>query len=139
MYNPLISGLLFALLKDRHRFSTLAPGDCAVHQNKTSERTASRPFQPWQVTRRQAAPTVAELREARQRVEVETRRTVQQQIIVQQRKLLKDQQEQIARLKEKQNAMGLRLEMEKPAQLSQLSVPGGTRPQSHSFNPREPR
>ncbi|KAM4534077.1 coiled-coil domain-containing protein 191 [Odontesthes bonariensis] len=125
--------------KDRHRLSTLAPGDCAVRQDKTSARTASRPFQPWQVTRGQAAPTVAELREARQRVEVENRQTVQQQIIVQQRKLLKDQQEQIARLKEKQNAMGLQLEMEKPAQLSQLSVPGGTRPRSHSSNPREPR
>lgn len=115
----------------------------------------SRPSQPWQVTQRHAAPTAAELHEARQRVEsgvstrtkrtaspagrFESRHVVQQQIITQQRKLLKEQQEKIARLTEKQNMLDLELEMEKTAQLTQLSVLRGSRARSCSFDPTEQR
>lgn len=123
-----------------------------VHQIKTPVVNKAQPSEPWQVTRRHAAPTPAELQEARQRAEgvrskttaspgsrFENRHAVQQEIIAQQRKLLKEQQEQISRLREKQNMMGLELEMEKTAQLTQLSVLRGSRPKSHNFDPREQR
>lgn len=115
----------------------------------------AQPTQPWQVTRRHAAPTAAELQEARQRVEgsgftgpkrpalpgsrFENRYAVQQQIITQQRKLLKEQQEQIAQLREEQRMKGSELGMEKTAQLAQLSMLGGSRPKSHNFDPTEQR
>lgn len=113
------------------------------------------PTQPWQVTRRHAAPTAVELQEARQRVEgrvsappkrpalpgsrLENRYAVQQQIITQQRKLLKEQQEQIVKLREAQSMKDLELEMERTAQLTQLSVLGGSRAKSCSFDPTEQR
>lgn len=115
----------------------------------------AQPTQPWQVTQRHAALTAAELHDARQRGEgggfsrsksaaspgsrFENRHAVQQQIITQQRKLLKEQQEQIARLKEAQSMMDLELDIEKPAQLSQPSIQGGLRPKSHHFDPSEQR
>ncbi|XP_012712866.2 coiled-coil domain-containing protein 191 isoform X1 [Fundulus heteroclitus] len=102
------------------------------HQGQISVGEAAQPRQPWQVTRRHAAPTAAELHHARRRARengapgttggCEKRHAVQQQIITQQRKLLKEQQEQIARLKAEQSVMGLELEMEKAAQLTQLSA-----------------
>ncbi|KAM9713161.1 coiled-coil domain-containing protein 191 [Menidia menidia] len=122
-----------------HRLRTIAPGNCTVKPAKTSVRTVPRPFEPWKVTRRLTVPSAAELCEARQRVEVEDRPTIQQQIIAQQRRLLQEQQEQIARLKEKQNLMDLQPEMEKPAQLSEVPVTGGTRTKSHSLNTMEQR
>ncbi|XP_044031665.1 coiled-coil domain-containing protein 191 isoform X2 [Siniperca chuatsi] len=141
--------------ENHHRSGTLAPDASAVHENKTPVGTVAQPTQPWQVTRRHAAPTAAELHDARQRGEgdgftcsksaaspgsrFENRHAVQQQIITQQRKLLKEQQEQIARLKEEQSMAGLELEIEKTAQLTQLSMLRGLRPKSHSFDPREQR
>lgn len=114
--------------------------------------TVAQPSQPWQVTRRHLAPTAAELHESRHRGEAsgftctaplgsrfENRHAIQQQVITQQRKLLKEQQEQIARLREEQSIMGLELEMEKTAQLAQLSARGGSRPKSHNFDPKEQR
>uniref|UniRef100_A0A3P9HXZ1 Coiled-coil domain containing 191 n=1 Tax=Oryzias latipes TaxID=8090 RepID=A0A3P9HXZ1_ORYLA len=101
------------------------------NQSETSAKvrgTVSGPLQPWQVTRRHTAPTAEDFHKARQWVEdftssttstgsrFESRHAVQQQIITQQRKLLKEQQEQIARLKEEQNMKDLRLEMEKTAE-----------------------
>ncbi|XP_041817683.1 coiled-coil domain-containing protein 191 [Chelmon rostratus] len=140
--------------EDQHRPGTLAPDASAVHRNNPVG-TVAQPTQPWQVTRRHAAPTAAELHEVRRRGEgggfacpkrapspgsrFENRHTIQQQIITQQRKLLKEQQEQIAQLREKQSMMGLELEMEKTAQLTQLSMLRGSRPKSHNFDPTEQR
>ncbi|XP_015250786.1 PREDICTED: coiled-coil domain-containing protein KIAA1407 homolog [Cyprinodon variegatus] len=134
------------------------------HQDKNSVAEVGRPLQPWQVTRRHTAPTTAQLHHAHGRTREnrvlgsecrsESRKAVQQQIIAQQRKLLKEQQEQIAQLKEKQSIMGLELDMEKAAQLTQLKAvreekscsfgPGGQRapgakgePRSQSAPPRE--
>uniref|UniRef100_A0A671W8R0 Coiled-coil domain containing 191 n=1 Tax=Sparus aurata TaxID=8175 RepID=A0A671W8R0_SPAAU len=120
-----------------HRSGTSAHNASAVQQNRTPVCTVAQPTQPWQVTRRHAAPMAAELRQARQRVEdgsfaspiraalpgsrFENRHAVQQQIITQQRKLLKEQQDQIALLREGQSMKGLELEMEKTAQLTELS------------------
>ncbi|XP_051266401.1 coiled-coil domain-containing protein 191 [Dicentrarchus labrax] len=141
--------------EDHHRSGTLAPESSAVHQNKTPVGSAAQPTQPWQVTRRHAAPTAAELHATRQRGEgggvtcskravspggrFENRHAIQQQIITQQRKLLKEQQEQIARLREEQSVAGLELEMERTAQLTQLSVLRDTRPKSHKVDPTEQR
>ncbi|KAM9337595.1 coiled-coil domain-containing protein 191 [Symphorus nematophorus] len=141
--------------EDQVRSGTLTPDASVVHQNKTPVTTVTQPTQPWQVTRRHAALTAAERREARQRGEgggltcprwavspgsrFENRHAVQQQIITQQRKLLKEQQEQIALLKEEQSMMGLELEMEKTAQLTQLSMLRGSRPKSNKFDPTEQR
>lgn len=65
------------------------------------------------------------------------RYTVQREIIAQQRKQLKEQQEQIALLTEKQNIKGLELEMERIAQLTQVSLLGGSRPESRNGEPTE--
>ncbi|KAM8823198.1 coiled-coil domain-containing protein 191 [Spinachia spinachia] len=132
--------------EDHQRSSTLPPKASAVAQHlnpEGAEVTAeAQPALPWQVTRRHTAPTAAELHGPRQRGEAggaksETRRGVQQQIITQQRKLLKDQQEQIAQLRREQSLMGLELEMEKSTQLAQLSVLRGAR--AKSFDPTEQR
>lgn len=113
------------------------------------------PTQPWQVTRHHAAPTAVELQEARQKVEgrvsappkrpalpgsrLENRYAVQQQIITQQKKLLKEQQEQIVKLREAQSVKDLELVMERAAQLAQLSVLAGSRARSCSVEPTEQR
>uniref|UniRef100_A0A671W6S0 Coiled-coil domain containing 191 n=1 Tax=Sparus aurata TaxID=8175 RepID=A0A671W6S0_SPAAU len=144
--------------EEQHRSGTSAHNASAVQQNRTPVCTVAQPTQPWQVTRRHAAPMAAELRQARQRVEdgsfaspiraalpgsrFENRHAVQQQIITQQRKLLKEQQDQIALLREGQSMKGLELEMEKTAQLTELSLLGGSRPKSHNSElteQREPR
>nr|XP_046227086.1 coiled-coil domain-containing protein 191 isoform X2 [Scatophagus argus] len=141
--------------EEHHRSGTLAPNASAVHQNKILVGTGAQPTQPWQVTRRHAAPTAAELHDARQRAEnggftcpkraaslesrFENRHAVQQQIIAQQRKLLKEQQEQIAHLREEQSMMGLELEMEKTAQLTKLSVLRGSRPKRPTSDLTEQR
>ncbi|XP_054893212.1 coiled-coil domain-containing protein 191 isoform X2 [Poeciliopsis prolifica] len=107
-------------------------------QSKNSVGDAGQPLRPWEVTRRHIAPTAEELHNARQRVtenrvlgnkrtaspagRFENRHAIQKQIITQQRKLLKEQQEQITRLKEKQIFTELELEMEKAAQITQLSA-----------------
>ncbi|XP_028289251.1 coiled-coil domain-containing protein 191 [Parambassis ranga] len=131
--------------KEGHHRSGLAPETSAVQQDETPVAAATQPAQPWQVTRRPAALTAAERCEARQRREgicskrailpgsrFENRHTVQQQIITQQRKLLKEQQEQIAQMKQEQVMIGLELEMEKNAQLTKLSVLRGSRPKSQN-------
>ncbi|XP_040023282.2 coiled-coil domain-containing protein 191 isoform X1 [Gasterosteus aculeatus] len=120
--------------KDHQRSSTLAPKASAVAQHKNPEGAEAPPTLPWQVTRRHAAPTAAALHGAQQ-----SSCGVQQQIITQQRKLLKDQQEQIAQLRREQSAMGLELEMEKTTQLAQRSARRGARAKSCDFDPREPR
>ncbi|XP_034415898.1 coiled-coil domain-containing protein 191 isoform X2 [Cyclopterus lumpus] len=133
--------------EDHHRSSTLAPNASAVPQHKTPVGAVAQPTQPWQVTRRHAAPTAAKLHGAQQRGEgggficlksavspasrFENRHAVQQQIITQQRKLLKEQQEKIAQLKEEQSVKSLELEMEKTTQLTQLSMLRASRPKSH--------
>ncbi|XP_068588435.1 coiled-coil domain-containing protein 191 [Cebidichthys violaceus] len=142
--------------KEDHQMSgTLAPKASAVPQKKPPVGAVARPTQPWQVTRRHAAPTAAELHGAQQRGEgggstcsksavspgsrFENRHAVQQQIITQQKKLLKEQQEQIAQLKKEQSVMGLELEIEKTTQLTQLSMLRASRPKSHNFDPTEQR
>ncbi|KAM6900238.1 coiled-coil domain-containing protein 191 [Xenentodon cancila] len=124
--------------KDHHMSDVLPRDNSAVNQDKTSLGNVSQPFEPWQLTRRHTAPTAPELHKARQRVEddvltsskrkvsassrFENRHAVQQQIITQQRKLLKEQQEQIAQLKEMQNMLALEKDMEKTAQLTITTV-----------------
>ncbi|XP_053268844.1 coiled-coil domain-containing protein 191 [Pleuronectes platessa] len=127
--------------KDHHRSGSLARNTSALHQDKTPGRTAAQPTQPWQVTRRHAAPTAAELQDARQQGvagdakstaspsdRLENRHAIQQQVIAQQRRLLKVQQDQIAQLTEEQSVKGLEEEMKKTAQLSQPSKGRGSEP-----------
>ncbi|XP_028424747.1 coiled-coil domain-containing protein 191 [Perca flavescens] len=140
---------------EHHRSSTSAPNASAVHQNKTPVGAVAQPTQPWQVTRQHAAPTAAELQGAQQRCEgggftcskstvppgskFENRHAAQQQIITQQRKLLKEQQEQIVRLKEEQSVAGSELEMEKTTRLKHQSIIGGLRPKSLNFDRTDQR
>uniref|UniRef100_A0A8C7DKS7 Coiled-coil domain containing 191 n=1 Tax=Oncorhynchus kisutch TaxID=8019 RepID=A0A8C7DKS7_ONCKI len=114
---------------------------------------------PWQVTRRNAALSAGELRRARERGEVgdgdgsvgaaprshtaavcggrfEHRHASQQQTIAEQRKLLREQQEQIARLQEEQSMMGLRQEAQTSAQ---IAVPASPRPRGMTSDPKESR
>ncbi|XP_019897151.2 coiled-coil domain-containing protein 191 isoform X2 [Esox lucius] len=106
------------------------------------------PTLPWQVTRRHAALTAAERFDSRAQQMVEAgerggdgsvnpaprghgaewrggrfehRHLSQQQTIAEQRRLLREQQEQIARLQEKQSMMGLKQE----SQMAQPNVPAG--------------
>lgn len=117
--------------------------------------TAARPSQPWQVTRRHAAPTAAELHRAWQKEEeggacirsvlvspgsrFENRHAAQKQIIAQQRKLLKEQQEQIIRLKQEQNMRGLTLEKERAAKVTQSTMLGGLRPKTRNIDTKVQR
>ncbi|KAM7369894.1 hypothetical protein PAMP_011182 [Pampus punctatissimus] len=134
--------------EDHHSSGTSAPDASSACHDKTP--VGAQPTQPWQVSRRHVAPTAAELHEIRQRGKgskravssgsrFENRHVVQQQIITQQRKLLKEQQEQIARLKEEQSMIGLELEAQKTVPLTQLSVPGASKPKSQNFDPTEQR
>ncbi|XP_029516757.2 coiled-coil domain-containing protein 191 [Oncorhynchus nerka] len=114
---------------------------------------------PWQVTRRNAALSAGELRRARERGEVgdgddsvgaaprshtaavcggrfEHRHASQLQTIAEQRKLLREQQEQIARLQEEQSMMGLRQEAQTAAQ---IAVPASPRPREMTSDPKESR
>lgn len=141
-----------------HGTGAVIPDGPAQLQDKTHVASAvsvAQPTQPWQVARRHAAPTAAELHKAQQKDEdgnlahsksmaapgsrFEHRHAVQQQIITQQRKLLREQQVQIARLKEEQSMMGLELEAQKTAQLIQLSSPGGSKLKSYKCGPTEQR
>lgn len=61
-----------------------------------------------------------------------SRHTLHREIIRQQRKQLREQQEQIALLTEKQNIKGLEVDMERMAQLEQISLLEGSRPGSGS-------
>ncbi|KAM7390469.1 hypothetical protein PAMA_008567 [Pampus argenteus] len=138
--------------EDHHRSGTSAPDASAACHDKTP--VGAQPTQAWQVSRRHVAPTAAELHEIRQRGKdftcskraassgsrFENRHVVQQQIITQQRKLLKEQQEQIVRLKEEQSMIGLELEAQKTVPLTQLlSVPGASKPKSQNFDPTDQR
>ncbi|KAM3593051.1 uncharacterized protein V6R79_005140 [Siganus canaliculatus] len=121
--------------------------DSAVHKKRLSVGAVDEPTEPWQVTRRHAAPTATGLHEVQQRGEgsdkrgmslgsrFENRHAVQQQIITQQRKLLKEQQEKIEQLRKEQSMMDLKLEMEKTAQLAKLTVQEGSKPRSHNVDP----
>nr|XP_014014832.1 unnamed protein product [Salmo salar] len=115
------------------------------------------PTLPWQVTRRHAALSGDELRRARQRGEgggdggvgavplsrsaelrggrFERRHASQQQTIAEQRRLLREQQEQIARLQEGKGMMGLKQE----AQIAQLAVPAAPGPRGMTSDHKEPR
>ena len=145
--------MFIPLKEDHQRSSTFAANTSTVHQSKTPAGTVVQLTQPWQVTRQHAAPTALQLQEARQRAErrdfsapknaaspvnrFERRFAAQQQVITQQRKLLKEQQEQIAQLSEEQSMMGLELEMEKCSQLPQLSMPRESRQRARSSGPAE--
>ncbi|XP_060950253.1 coiled-coil domain-containing protein 191 [Limanda limanda] len=137
---------------DHHRSGSLARNASALHQVKMPARAAAQPTQPWQVTRRHAAPTAAELQDARQQGvggeaesdtspgdRFENRHAIQQQVIAQQRRLLKVQQDQIAQLKEEQSVKGLEEELKRSAQLSQPSKGRGSRPKSRDSEPAEQR
>lgn len=105
------------------------------------------------MTRRHTAPTEVQVQEALQKVEGQrsadprkagavvgkhgSRYTLQREIITQQRKQLREQQEQIALLTEKQNIKGLEVDMERMAQLAQISLLGGSRPESGDGEPAE--
>ncbi|XP_055737942.1 coiled-coil domain-containing protein 191 [Salvelinus fontinalis] len=115
------------------------------------------PTLPWQVTRRHAALSGDELRRARQRGEeggdgsvgavprsrsaelrggrFERRHASQQQTITEQRRLLREQQEQIARLQEGKGMMGLKQE----AQIAQFAVPAAQGPRGMISDHKEPR
>nr|XP_020455613.1 coiled-coil domain-containing protein 191 isoform X2 [Monopterus albus] len=134
-----------------HMPGTSAPNTSAFHQDKTPMGAVTQLSQAWQVTRQHVVLTAAELQETLQRGEggsksavswggrFENRHAIQQQIITQQRKLLKEQQEQINRLREEQSVTGLKLEMEKTAQLLQLTMKEGPMPKSHSSDPTQLR
>ncbi|XP_072544994.1 coiled-coil domain-containing protein 191 isoform X2 [Salminus brasiliensis] len=96
-----------------------------------TDRKAAVPTQAWQVTRRHAALSQAELRQAHQRQPLnsalrcrsaersgrfEHRHMAQKQTITEQRRLLKEQQELISRLQERQNFLELRQEAERHAE-----------------------
>ncbi|KAF3836536.1 hypothetical protein F7725_029094 [Dissostichus mawsoni] len=131
-------------LEGHPRSKTLAPDDSSVHRNQTPVGVQA---QPWQVTRRHAAPSASELHgsfsgsksAAASGSRFENRHAVQQQIISQQRRLLKEQQEQISRLRDEQSMKGLELEMEKTAQLTQLVMTAESRPKSNHSEPTEQR
>ncbi|XP_067291394.1 coiled-coil domain-containing protein 191 [Pseudorasbora parva] len=91
------------------------------------------PTQAWQVTRRHAALSSAELRRARQGQQQKTTRrgsaeftggqfkhghVALQQTVAEQRRLLKEQQDQILQLQERQNILELRHEAEKSVLLA---------------------
>ncbi len=106
---------------------------------KTGRSEAS-PTQAWQVMRRHAALSLAELQQARQGQHHQTSRSgnaelsagqfkhrhaALQQTVAEQRRLLKEQQEQIQHLQERQNILELRHEAEKTTLLA-TGPPGAT-------------
>lgn len=113
--------------------------------------SVAEPTQPWQVSLRHVAPTAAEFGKARQRGEdggftwkitgqgFQNRHAAQQQIIVQQRKLLKEQQDQITQLKGEQSVIGLELEAQKTAPSTWIAVPGASRQKSRNFDSTQQR
>ncbi|CAN9506299.1 unnamed protein product [Ophioblennius macclurei] len=150
---PETRGQFEASTNEAHQRSrALTPKTSTAHPPRTTTPAAVWPSEPWQVSRRHASPNAAELCEASRRGQgdgavcaknaastgagFESTHATHRHIITQQRKLLKEQQEQIARLKGEQNIMGLQLEMERSAQLACQSAPGGSRPRSCSTDPR---
>ncbi|KAK9953339.1 hypothetical protein ABG768_017341 [Culter alburnus] len=104
-----------------------------VQATKSTGRSEAPPTQAWQVTRHHAALSMAELRRARQGQQQQTTRSrsaergsgqfkhghvALQQTVAEQRRLLKEQQEQIQQLQERQNILELRHEAEKSALLA---------------------
>uniref|UniRef100_A0A3B4BLY4 Uncharacterized protein n=1 Tax=Periophthalmus magnuspinnatus TaxID=409849 RepID=A0A3B4BLY4_9GOBI len=146
------SGKLRAIQNPTLHFST--SDTSLVHQEKNpgaNMAPVTQPTEPWQISRQHAAPSGAEIRRALQDrgssclkkltapgARFEHRHTMQQQIISQQRKLLKEQQEQIVQLKE-QLVISLELEEQKTAQRLQLASASDTRPRMHKPEPREQR
>ncbi|XP_052452152.1 coiled-coil domain-containing protein 191 [Carassius gibelio] len=118
-------------------------------------RSEAPPTQAWQVTRRHAALSLAELQQARQGQQHQTSRSgnaelrsgqfkhrhaALQQTVAEQRRLLKEQQEQIRHLQERQNILELRHEEEKTALLA-TGPPGATNtccpPKPNTETPKE--
>ncbi|XP_076868794.1 coiled-coil domain-containing protein 191 [Brachyhypopomus gauderio] len=113
-----------------------------------TDRKAAPPTQAWQVTCRHAALSPAELQQAChgryltsaprcRSAEVrggrfEHRHAVQQQTIAEQRRLLREQQDLISHLQEKQNVLELRQEAERTAQTAAASGPVDVR---HAASP----
>ncbi|KAM3860699.1 coiled-coil domain-containing protein 191 [Diretmus argenteus] len=139
-----------------HVLATLAPATASpARPDDTPAGAVARPTQPWQVSRRHAALTAGELLRAQQRDEgdggsssirfrstallggqFEHRHAAQQQTIKQQRRLLKEQRDQIAQLQEEQSMMGLKAEAQRAAQ---LTIPAASGPKSLSGDPKEHR
>uniref|UniRef100_A0A3Q3FZT7 Coiled-coil domain containing 191 n=1 Tax=Labrus bergylta TaxID=56723 RepID=A0A3Q3FZT7_9LABR len=157
LINAATTGKLKATGTQKYQHIMAPPEAVSTEPERTNKRKApvgalTQPTQPWQVTRHHAAPSAAELHEVQRRGEgdgvpclrstgplgsrFENRHAVQQQIITQQRNLLKEQQEQITRLKEEQSVVSLELDMERTAQLTQLSILRGHRPKSHTMEAR---
>ncbi|XP_067234563.1 coiled-coil domain-containing protein 191 isoform X2 [Chanodichthys erythropterus] len=102
-----------------------------VQATKSTGRSEAPPTQAWQVTHRHAALSMAELRRARQGQQTTRSGSAErgggqfkhghvalQQTVAEQRRLLKEQQEQIQQLQERQNILELRHEAEKSALLA---------------------
>uniref|UniRef100_A0A667X142 Coiled-coil domain containing 191 n=1 Tax=Myripristis murdjan TaxID=586833 RepID=A0A667X142_9TELE len=124
-----------------------------AHQENLPVGAVTQPTQPWQVSRRHAALTAGELRRARRRGEAgggasstcsqraaslgshfEHRHAVQQQTITQQRKLLREQKEQIAQLQEEQTIMRVKLDVQRTRNTSahlSPSVPKAMEERAH--------
>ncbi|KAK7879012.1 hypothetical protein WMY93_030765 [Mugilogobius chulae] len=103
--------------KEVHQsFHSIASATSLIHQDKNpgaSKAPVTLPTEPWQISRQHVAPTGDEIRRALQKdralsslknlstpgARFEHRHTTQQQIISQQRKLLKEQQDQIVQLR----------------------------------------
>ncbi|XP_029934918.1 coiled-coil domain-containing protein 191 isoform X2 [Myripristis murdjan] len=144
--------------EDHHRSGSPAPVAPPAHQENLPVGAVTQPTQPWQVSRRHAALTAGELRRARRRGEAgggasstcsqraaslgshfEHRHAVQQQTITQQRKLLREQKEQIAQLQEEQTIMRVKLDVQRTAQLTQQAPPAPSRPEGLNFDPEKQR
>lgn len=69
----------------------------------------------------------------------ENRHTTQQRTIAEQKRLLREQLEQIAWLQEEQSMMGLKLEAQRAAQLTQLATPAAPGPKGLNLDPKEQR
>ncbi|XP_016121403.1 coiled-coil domain-containing protein 191-like, partial [Sinocyclocheilus grahami] len=130
-------------------FKTLSPRENISHQDVaaapessslTAQASEAPPTQAWQVRRRHAALSSAELQQLRQGQQQQTsqsgsvelsggqfkhRHAALQLTVAEQKRLLKEQQEQIRHLQERQNILELRHEAEKIALLG-TSPPGAT-------------
>lgn len=100
-------------------------GSSTAQITNSSGRSEAQLTQAWQVTRRHAALSLAELRRAHQSSrsrgaelsggQFKHRHAALQQTVAEQRRLLKEQQEQILLLQERQNILELRHEEDKTA------------------------
>ncbi|XP_028825988.1 coiled-coil domain-containing protein 191 [Denticeps clupeoides] len=122
------------------------------YAGSTLSRSSSQVIQAWQVTRKHAALTASELRRAKAGSQAEDhgsplpcsanarggrfehRHAAQQQTIIHQQKLLREQQEQIAQLREEQRLLALRQQAVRGSQLghTQHSRPGLSAPHGRS-------